>query len=51
MVRANSNIEEEKKLLKRLVELQGDKFHGTITIHCADGVPKKKELKAVYDIK
>ena len=49
-----TKAEEEKQLLKRLADLQtekyGRKFHGKIEIHCADGVPKKKKVELTEDI-
>lgn len=42
--------DEEKELIRKLVVLQGDKFHGSITIQCANGVPKKLEIRRVDDL-
>lgn len=40
-----------KTLDEHLDQLKKDGFHGSVTIHYANGVPKKIELKAVSELK
>lgn len=40
----------KKQLAKQLVALYGPKFHGSITIHVADGEPKKVKTEQTEDL-
>lgn len=40
-----------KTLDEHLEELKDKSFHGSVTIHYANGIPKKIELKAVSELK
>jgi len=40
----------KKEVAKKLVE-DKQKFHGSVTVHYADGEPKKIEYKEVQDLK
>lgn len=44
------SITRKNKLLTRLREAEEQKFHGQITIHYANGKPRKIETKQVEDI-
>ena len=55
MVDCQTLKQEQTRLINRVIEIEtllvGAKFHGSVTIQCANGKPMKKETKAVEDIR
>jgi len=43
-------LEELKKLIELIKKLIKDGFHGKITVHFANGVPRKVEINHVTDL-